>query len=475
MRLSALSASVLIALCLLASLAGAQPGAPARSGLSGFSTAVFLGPGDDSDSHAARAMKRIREAGAKAVRLMIPWSKTAPFRRPAGFRADDPADPAYNWSRADKLISLAQENGLEPLVTTVRAPKWAGGLRVNAHQYGLFAKAIAQRYSGSFQDLPRVRYWIVWNEPNLAKYLAPQYSRGKLVSVARYRNMVNAFASSVRAVHRDNVVVAGITAPVRAAHAVGAFKFMRAVLCMSGAKRPKPTCRNKVSFDDWSVHPYTSGSPLHRAHGTDGVQLGDLPKVNRVLRAAVRAKHVRHVHRVNLWITEFSWDSRPPDPGGVRPRLLARWTAEALYRAKRAGVRVFTWFLVQDEPERTSPFQSGLYYRRGGYATRPKLVLQAFRFPFVALKQRRHVVVWGRTPAGDRRNVAVQRLVRGHWRRVAMIRSKPGGIFGRTLKMPRAKSSWRLRARLAGSKTHSLSFSLQKTPDRPLASAFGLK
>ncbi len=406
MRLSALSASVLIALCLLASLAGAQPGAPARSGLSGFSTAVFLGPGDDSDSHAARAMKRIREAGAKAVRLMIPWSKTAPFRRPAGFRADDPADPAYNWSRADKLISLAQENGLEPLVTTVRAPKWAGGLRVNAHQYGLFAKAIAQRYSGSFQDLPRVRYWIVWNEPNLAKYLAPQYSRGKLVSVARYRNMVNAFASSVRAVHRDNVVVAGITAPVRAAHAVGAFKFMRAVLCMSGAKRPKPTCRNKVSFDDWSVHPYTSGSPLHRAHGTDGVQLGDLPKVNRVLRAAVRAKHVRHVHRVNLWITEFSWD---------------------------------------------------------------------FRFPFVALKQRRHVVVWGRTPAGDRRNVAVQRLVRGHWRRVAMIRSKPGGIFGRTLKMPRAKSSWRLRARLAGSKTHSLSFSLQKTPDRPLASAFGLK
>jgi len=420
-------------------------------------------------------MKRIREAGAKAVRLMIPWSKTAPFRRPAGFRADDPADPAYNWSRADKLISLAQENGLEPLVTTVRAPKWAGGLRVNAHQYGLFAKAIAQRYSGSFQDLPRVRYWIVWNEPNLAKYLAPQYSRGKLVSVARYRNMVNAFASSVRAVHRDNVVVAGITAPVRAAHAVGAFKFMRAVLCMSGAKRPKPTCRNKVSFDDWSVHPYTSGSPLHRAHGTDGVQLGDLPKVNRVLRAAVRAKHVRHVHRVNLWITEFSWDSRPPDPGGVRPRLLARWTAEALYRAKRAGVRVFTWFLVQDEPERTSPFQSGLYYRRGGYATRPKLVLQAFRFPFVALKQRRHVVVWGRTPAGDRRNVAVQRLVRGHWRRVAMIRSKPGGIFGRTLKMPRAKSSWRLRARLAGSKTHSLSFSLQKTPDRPLASAFGLK
>ena len=95
---------------------------------------------------------------------------------------------------------LAVENGLTPLVDVTNAPTWAGGKSVNAADLGAFATAIATRYNGSYEGLPRVKYWMVWNEPNLSLYLPPQVSGKKLVGAARYRSMVNAFSSAAHAV-----------------------------------------------------------------------------------------------------------------------------------------------------------------------------------------------------------------------------------------------------------------------------------
>ena len=48
--------------------------------------------------------------------------------------------------------------------------------------YGRFAVAVARRYSGQFTDplnagtdLPRVRLYQAWNEPNLPLFLQPQW------------------------------------------------------------------------------------------------------------------------------------------------------------------------------------------------------------------------------------------------------------------------------------------------------------
>src|SRR5205823_301443 len=151
--------------------------------------------------------------------------------------------------------------GLEPLLTIMFAPRWAGGTRVSPAQLGDFARAAARRYSGSFQDLPRVRYWLVWNEPNLHRYLAPQYTHHRLVSASRYRDMVNAAAGAVHGVHRDNIVVAGELAPLDTPTSPGSMKFTRAALCVS--MRLHSTCRTSWHFDVWSTHPYSSGGPTH--------------------------------------------------------------------------------------------------------------------------------------------------------------------------------------------------------------------
>ena len=49
-----------------------------------------------------------------------------------------------------------------------------------------------------------------------------------------------------------------------------------------------------------------------------------------LLDAAARTRHVRSRAPVRFWVTEFSWDTNPPDPRGVPVKLQARWLSEAL-------------------------------------------------------------------------------------------------------------------------------------------------
>ena len=101
-----------------------------------------------------------------------------------------------------------------------------------------------------------------------------------------------------------------------------------------------------------------------------------------------------------VWITEISWDSRPPDPDGVPEARRARWLQDSFYSLWRQGASRIFWFLLRDQPpvpafNRT--YQSGLYTVDG----EAKLSAQAFRLPFVARRTARRskpVYVWGRSP-----------------------------------------------------------------------------
>jgi len=434
--------------------------APAGHAAGPLQTSVYVQEGEVPEDGAGATLyfKRIRQSGATAVRLTISWRAVAPLQRPSEFHPKDPTDSAYNWASADRLIILAVANKLEPLVGVLGAPAWAGGKKVNARAFGEFASAAAARYSGSFEGLPRVRYWLAWNEPNLSTYLAPQVAKKQLVGAARYRGMVNAFATAVHAVRRDNIVVAGLVAPFRFGSDPGPLKFMRAVLCMSSGNRPKPTCSARTQFDIWSVHPYTSGGPTHHAASPNDASLGDLRETRAILDAAIRAHHVISNRHVQFWVTEFSWDSKGPDPKGVPLKLEAQWVSEALYRAWQAGVTMFTWFLLRDQAQ-PSPFQSGLFF--GNWSAKPALT--AFRFPFVAFKQRKGVLVWGRTPAGKAASVVIERSTGHGWKRVATLRTSSGGVFSRVLPL-RLPASASLRARGAGSR----SFAFPLKPPRDL-------
>jgi hypothetical protein len=193
-----------------------------------------------------------------------------------------------------------------------------------------------------------------------------------------------------------------------------------------------------------------------------------------VIHAAQRLGTLVSARPAQLWVTEFAWNSSPPDAGAVPVGLEQRWVAEALYRAWRAEVRVFSWFNLKDEPVGVSPFQSGLEFScpGGGGCAAPKPAAASFRFPFVAYPSGgQRVLVWGRTPGGVRGRVRIQWRQGSGWRVLATLHTDADGIFTGRLALPRAASvrSALLRAVQAGGAGAAPAFSLRAPPEVSVA------
>lgn len=442
-------------------------------------TAVYV-PNEFARGDDLLAFQRVRASGATATRLWLHWSAVAPSTKPANFKAEDPGDPAYRWEAFDRQVRLAMRNSLQPFVTVHEAPSWAegsgtgppGSVRPDPGEFRRFALAAARRYSGMYLGLPRIRYWQAWNEPNIHLYLNPQIVAGRPFSPTWYRRMLNEFAAAIHSVRSDNVVIAAGLAPFRDIGVTefnwGPLGFMRSLLCLS--RKLKPTCKTRVHFDIWAHHPYTSGGPTRHAVLPDDVSLGDLPEMRQVLMAAVRAGHVVPRKAPRFWVTEFSWDTSPPDPKGVPAKLHTRWVAEGLYRMWQHGVSLVTWFKLRDQPL-TNFYQSGLYY----YATRvaadrPKPALQAFRFPLAAFVERGRVRIWGRTPAGRSGAVLIEQTFKGGWKRLGALRADRYGIF--QARFRGSPTGW-VRATIVSTRERAVPFSLRRVPDR-FFNPFGL-
>jgi hypothetical protein len=428
--------------------------------------------------------ENVRRTGAKLVLTPLRWADVAPAAQPADWQPENPADPNYDWGAIDEWVSNAVQAGLTPVLQVRGAPIWAqrcpgasetdSPCDINPVDLAAFATAAASRYSGRFGSLPRVRYWQGLDEPNLSLFFTPQFEGGKAVSATLYRTLINSFYSAVKSVSGTDVVIAGGLGPIAVPkYTIGPMRFTRELLCMRGKDRFRPApgnCHGGVHFDAYDIHPYTTGGPTHEG-GANDVELGDLPKLQRLLAAADRAGRIKGGPRhTPLWVTEFSWDSKPPDPGGLPMKIETRWTAEALYRAWRAGVSDFFWFSLRDFPyEPSRPFsetlQSGLYFRGPTPAEdRPKEVLYAFRFPFVAYPREKGLFFWGRTPSSGPGKVAIQVLKGGHWRRAFAVRAAKNGVFQGVVPSGYGRDrSGAVRARFANQ--NAIPFSMHPVPD----------
>ena len=476
---------LLTCLLALAGVPGAATAQPLETGV--FDHIEFPGPERDL------AFDRVIAAGGTSVRISVPWGAIAPggedgMTKPDGFRPRDPTDPFYKFASLDAQVTAAVRHGLMPILTIFHAPLWAergtegnpGARDPDPEELARFTEAVARRYSGTVQDLPRVSHWMLWNEPNLHRYFMPQYDTpyGQLVqngtkalSPGRYRRLLQAFAREVHAVHPDNEVIAGGLAPFgRAAggrHAVAPLRFMRELLCMSTANKPEPGCK-PLRFDIWSTHPYTEGGPNHSSIEPENASLGDLPEMRKILKASVRSGHVKPNRKMRFWVTEFSWDTKPPDPEGVPMKIHARWVSEALYNMWRSGVSLVTWFKIRDEPSRGADglhHESGLYFCNadGSDCNKRKRSFTAFQFPFVAFDRGNRVQVWGRAPNSRPATVDVEQRGNKGWRPLKTMDTNRFGIFRTRI---RTRGDGPLRARIPDPpRARSLPFELMETPD----------
>lgn len=426
------------------------------------------GPGGVGYASESLAYSRSRRAGATIVRIPVFWERTEPNRG------------NYNWGELDRQVGTAVANHLKPLLVLQSAPRWAeqgsygrtyraGVNNPRPSDFGNFAAAVAARYNGILQ--PRVRLFQAWNEPNNSFFFQPQFENGRPVSPDLYRELVNAMAGSVKSVHADNLVVAGGSSPFGRTGTVAPLVFMRRLLCLSNTN--KVNCGSRTRFDIWAHHPYTSGGPTHTSYRPNDVQIGDLPRMRRALLAARRGGRIETGQgKVRFWVTEFSWDTKPPDSRGVPSVRHARWVSEALYRMWLSGVSLVTWTQLRDYPFPAFAYQAGFYRWEAGLDrfNKPKLSLRAFRFPFVAFRRRGGIRVWGRSPTSESVHIVIQRKTSRGWVRLARVSPNSHGIFSRRISTSKTKGI--VRARWVGGRQSSVPFILfyrSPTPNVPVS------
>jgi hypothetical protein len=436
-------------------LAAPTPAARALGLTTGFSADPAL---TSSDPAAGTTwIPRAVAEGAGIVRVNLLWSKVAPAVRPSSFVPSDPSSPGYDWTAVDATVRDLADHGLQVLFNVSDAPAWAqgpspppdaapGSWRPDPTQFASFATAAGLRYDGEFPDplvsgafLPRVRYWQPWNEPNLALYLSPQWTSTvggwAPASPVIYRNLLNAFYGAVKRVSSTNFVVTAGTAPYGdspGGQRMPPVAFDRALFCLASDARMTPlSCPDPPHLDALSHHPYGIGGPLWHALNADDAAVSDVSKMARVLHWAERVGHVRGVGPQQLWVTEISWDSSPPDPDGIPVAEQARWLEQALYVLWRQGVDTVLWLQIVDAPpipSYGSTYQAGLYYLDGT----SKPAAQAFRFPFVTRRLNRgRIQAWGRAPR--RGKLAIEQLRGGRWRVLRRLVVQTDQVFAVSL------------------------------------------
>jgi hypothetical protein len=421
-----------------------------------------------------QALSRIRATGASIVRIPVEWRYVVASDPPAGFDARDPASPAYDFTAVDAAVRGTVAAGLTPLLVVTRAPVFAeapnrwpyaypGSWAPNPVAFGEFATAVARRYRGSFPDplkpgamLPRVRLFEAWNEPNLARYLEPQWvaagGRWRAFAPLLYRQLLNAFYAAVKAVAPTDTVIAAGVAPNGEPAGVGRMtpvQFLREMLCLGGGAggRGRDACADPPHFDVLAFHPLSFESPDRPAASSQDVAIADIAKVTTLLSQARRAgTELPRAHKP-VWVTELNWESDPPAAGGVPARLQALWVSRALHRLWIAGVGLAEWqFLMDPYPDLTLATPTGgavqisrpagLYSPGPGGAlatAKPKPFLRGFTLPFDPLRvDRRHVRVWALLTRA-RQPVLLQRRARGAWHTIAALHANGQAVLNRLL------------------------------------------
>ena len=426
---------------------------------------------------------------ASTLRLVINWSAVA-ANRPADAR--NPDDPAYNWRQPDAAVRLAARSGGEVLFAVQKAPLWAegsgrpktgygpsgdeppwpGSWKPSATELGKFGAAIAKRYNGFSEDplnpsetLPRTRLFEAWNEPNYKMYLTPQIlgegAKRKVVAMDIYRKLLNSFYEGVKSVQPDALVSVAGLGPYGSSsqgQEIQPQGFARSLLCLTGAAtklRKSPTCRLRSKLDAISIHPWSLfGAPRVKAIDPDGGAFGNTPDFKELLDFAAKKRTILPAGPKQLWVTEFGWITNPPgrlvadgsrNAVGIRPRLAAAYTSEAIYRMWRWGVSEAIYFNLRDKEQ----FPSGLYFWPAGSTTAteatPKPSLTAFKFPLMAVGRRgQEGSAWAISPCrGDGASVSIQFATRGRWTSAATFTPDPSGMVDERVMIPAAAESVR--------------------------------
>jgi hypothetical protein len=443
--------SFILALVLGAVLAPAAKASPSQ-------TSIMM---DDDllvyrdDNTAAHALAQMKTLGVDTVRVTVLWKvvaenarfskadlaklpkgriRNAALRQTKRFKPTNPSTyPIRNWDRYDNLLRSAANNGIKVYFNvTGPGPAWAmtkppANLKAlttfykpRPSAFKQFVQAVGTRYSGSYVDedgsrgpLPAVSFWSLWNEPNQAGWLSPQYEHGVPTSPYLYRELYQAgYKGLVASGHRtdNNIVLMGETAPngtdaTNPKSPMRPGKFLRELACISPSGAPYGGADAKARHcgdfakggpliaNGYAHHPYTKNVPPTQADpNPDAMTMANADQLGPLLDAISAASGGAIPSGLPVFMTEFGFETNPPDPfSGVPLANQAIYNMIGEYQAYlNPRIEAQSQFLLRDvAPVRSHPktskaywftYQSGLFFLNGT----PKPAASAYALPFLA-------------------------------------------------------------------------------------------
>ena len=351
----------LILLALAALLVAALPGTTAARTKAQMQVGFYDDPSFRWSPDATQNLDSAQAAGATIVHTLANWAQIAPTKPASPLDGDD---PAYNLSDLDKFVAGATDHGMQILVTITGTPKWANSGRTqnypptNLRTLTQFAHMLAARYDGTNAERGVVTRWSIWNEPNLGRFLAPQYRGKKIVSGATYAKLFLAGYKGIKSGNSSAQVAAGETSNRGRNHPTGKVGYDTVAPATFAQLVAK--ANPHLSFAAWATHPYPTVYALGPGQRVayPNVALSTMSRFGADLRKWFH-------RRVPIWITEYGEQTKPEDTfGGITYAKQAADLRKALQLAhKDPYVQMFIWFIFRDSTGAT--WASGVEKRTG--------------------------------------------------------------------------------------------------------------
>jgi hypothetical protein len=316
------------------------------------------------DWKSRKTLQMAREAGILWAKQQFAWEEIQP-RAP---RTGEDPEKTFSWEKADKVVALFEEYGLEVIARLDRPPEWtkSSGLGFQGppddlNLYGDFVHAFVDRYKG------RVHYIQIWNEPNL------WYEWGNRTPSPQEYTLLLRLAY-LRAREADpNVYV--LSAPL-------ALTTERSDRAIADTVFLEEMYRNGAGsyFDILSANAFGFGWPPEDPASAD--------KLNFVRVMAQREVMVRNGDANKaVWFNEFGWNASPdgyPPEWYVWQRVSepnqAQYTARAIQMARKDWNWVGAlnvWYFRQVGT--ITPDRSDYYFRMVDVDFTPRLVYHSIK------------------------------------------------------------------------------------------------
>jgi hypothetical protein len=313
-----------------------------------------------------QSLAMIRDAGFGWIRQEFPWNDIEVLNK------DNYTNEygQHTWDKYDRLVDLVEEYGLEMMVRLDLPPRWAHrtydqhplGPPDDYRDYGDYVYSVVSRYRG------RVRYYQIWNEPNVSHEWG-----NRTVSARSYVDLLKIAYTRAKEADPNCVILCAALSPTI---------------------DPGPVSQNDLSYLE-EMHAAGAkdyfdvmcANPYGMFWGPDERRMGRYDHVNFSRPILTREVMVQHGDATKpIWGMEVGWTVLPedfPEPpawGRVTDEQQARYLARGFERAQEEWPwmgPMFVWHfrMVHD----VNKYQQQYYFRIVGDKFEPYPAYGALR------------------------------------------------------------------------------------------------